>query len=148
MGAGAIAGGSESTYSEQKCALARFASAILKFGMLEIHTEDLRPGVVLIRLTGKLMMGPESASLEALVNERLDAGARHIVFELSGLKQLDSTGIGRFISTFNRLMQVKGTLGMAAAMPVVRQSFRVTRLDTVFKFYDTDAEAIAAIPAA
>ena len=114
--------------------------------MLEIQAEDLRPGVILIRLSGKLMMGPESASLEAMVNERLDTGARHIVFELSGLKQLDSTGIGRFISTFNRLMQVQGTLGMAAAMPVVRQSFRVTRLDTVFKFYDTDAEAIAAIP--
>ncbi len=114
--------------------------------MLEIQAEDLRPGVILIRLSGKLMMGPESASLEAIVNERLDAGARHLVFDLSELKQIDSTGIGRFISTYNRLMQVKGSLGMASAKLVVRQSFRVTRLDTVFKFYDTDAEAVAAIP--
>jgi anti-sigma B factor antagonist len=116
--------------------------------MLEIQAEDLRPGVILIRLSGKLMMGPESASLEAMVNERLDAGARHLVFDLSALKQIDSTGIGRFISTFNRLMSVQGTLAMAAATHVVRQSFRVTRLDTVFKFYEVVDEAIAAIPAA
>jgi len=116
--------------------------------MLEIQAEDLRPGVIVIRLSGKLIMGPESASLETVVNARLDEGARHLVFDLKDLKQIDSTGIGRFISAFNRLMQVEGTLGMAAATTVVRQSFRVTRLDTVFKFYDTCDEAIGAIPAA
>jgi anti-sigma B factor antagonist len=115
--------------------------------MLEIKAEDIRPGVVLIRLAGKLMMGPESASLESLVNERFDQGARHLIFDLTELKQLDSTGIGRFISAFNRLMQVQGTLGMAAATPTVRQSFRVTRLDTVFKFYDSVDDALAAVPA-
>ena len=36
---------------------------------------------------------------------------------------------------------------MAAAKPIVRQGFRVTRLDTVFKFYDSVDDAIAAIPA-
>ena len=122
-------------------------SAILNLCMLEIQVEELRPGVIVIRLPGKLIMGPESAALESAVNERLDAGARDLVFDLSGLKQIDSTGIGRFISTYNRLLQISGTLGMAAAKPIVRQSFRVTRLDTVFKFYDSVDDAIAAIPA-
>lgn len=116
--------------------------------MLEIQTEEIRPGVSLIHLAGKLIMGPEAASLELLVNARLDAGARHIVFDMGEVKQIDSTGIGRFISTYGRLMQVKGTLGIAAASKVVRQSFRVTRLDTVFEFYDTLEEALNAIPAA
>lgn len=115
--------------------------------MLEIETESLRAGVSIIRLTGKLMMGPESASLESLVNSRVDGGDRYLVFDLAGLKQIDSTGIGRFISAFNRLMAVNGTLTMCAAQPVVRQSFRVTRLDTVFKFYDAVDDAIAALPA-
>ena len=116
--------------------------------MLEIQVEEPRSGVIVIRLSGKLTMGPESAALESIVNERLDAGSKHLVFDLSELKQIDSTGIGRFISTYNRLTPFAGTLGMAAAQPVVRQSFRVTRLDTVFKFYDSVAESVAAIPAA
>jgi anti-anti-sigma factor len=114
--------------------------------MLEIHTEDLRPTVVLIRLAGKLIMGPESASLESIIASHIDSGARHLVFDLSTLNQIDSTGIGRFISTFNRLLPLSGSLAMAAATPVVRQSFRVTRLDTVFRFYDSTADAIAALP--
>lgn len=114
--------------------------------MLEIQTQEIRAGVALIHLSGKLIMGPETASLESLVNAQVEAGALHLVFDLAGVKQIDSTGIGRFISSYNRLMQVKGTLGMAAAPTVVRQSFRVTRLDTVFKFYDTVSEALGAIP--
>jgi anti-sigma B factor antagonist len=112
--------------------------------MLEIKSEVVRPGTIVIRLAGKLMMGPESAAMESFVAECLDQGNRNLVFDLAELKQIDSTGIGRFISAFNRLMQVKGTIGMAASSPVVRQSFRVTRLDTVFKFYDTVDQAVAA----
>ncbi len=119
--------------------LARFA----KLGkMLDFVTESPKAGVTIIRLTGKLMMGPESAAMERLVNERLDAGDRHLIFDLAGLRQIDSTGIGRFIACFNRLLAVQGTMGMAAAQPTIRQSFRVTRLDTVFRFYDDTATAL------
>ena len=115
--------------------------------MLEIQVEELRPSVIVIRLSGKLTMGPESAALESMVKKHLDAGGKHLVFDLGELKQIDSTGIGRFISTYNRLLQIEGTIGMAMAGNTVRQSFRVTRLDTVFKFYDSVAEAVAASPA-
>jgi anti-sigma B factor antagonist len=110
--------------------------------MLEIKSEVVGPGVIVIRLEGKLIMGPESAAMESFVAECLERGDKNLVFDLAQLKQIDSTGIGRFISTFNRLMQVKGSIGMAASSQVVRQSFRVTRLDTVFKFYDTVGQAI------
>ncbi len=111
--------------------------------MLDITTESPKPGVTVIKLSGKLMMGPESAAMEKLVNERLDAGDRHLVFDLSELRQIDSTGIGRFIACFNRLLPLNGSMGMAAALPTIRQSFRVTRLDTVFKSYDSTADALA-----
>lgn len=113
--------------------------------MLDIATESPKPGLTVIKLTGKLMMGPESAALEKFVNDRLDSGDRCLIFDLEGLRQIDSTGIGRFIACFNRLLQVNGTMGMAAAQPTIRQSFRVTRLDTVFRFYDSTAEALSSI---
>lgn len=90
------------------------------------------------------MMGPESAALESLVQERVEDGDRLLVFDLAGLKQIDSTGIGRFISAFNRLLAVGGNLAMCGAQPVVRQSFRVTRLDTVFRFFDAVEDALGA----
>jgi anti-sigma B factor antagonist len=116
--------------------------------MLDIQAEQIRPGTSLIRLNGKLMMGPESASMESFLAGRLESGDQHLVFDLSGLKQIDSTGIGRFIALFNKLMPLAGTLSMADAQPTVRQAFRVTRLDTVFRFYDNVDAALAKLPPA
>ncbi|MCX6625846.1 MAG: STAS domain-containing protein, partial [Acidobacteria bacterium] len=70
---------------------------------------------------------------------------RNFVIDLSGVTHIDSTGIGRFIAGFNRVFQAKGRLVMAGATGQVRDSFAVTRLDTVFRFYPGPAEALAAL---
>ena len=51
------------------------------------------------------------------------------------LGHIDSTGLGRFISCLNMVMKAEGILRMAGASGVVREGFRVTRLDTVFEFF-------------
>jgi anti-sigma B factor antagonist len=99
------------------------------------HRED-EHGVVVISLVGRIMIGEESAKIESLVEELLAAGKKSIVFDLSGVKHMDSTGIGRFIACLNRVMAANGKMRMAAATNVVREGFRVTRLDTVFEFVD------------
>ena len=101
---------------------------------LVIENSELKPGVVVIRLAGKLMLGPEGQRVETLVAELLGQGQKNFIFELSGLTHIDSTGIGRFISSFNKVRQAGGIMRMAGATGQVREGFRVTRLDTVFKF--------------
>jgi len=86
------------------------------------------------------MLGPESEKIETLVGEFIQKGRKNFVFDLAGVRHLDSTGIGRFISCLNKVMQAGGKLRVAAASGVVREGFRVTRLDTVFEFAD-DVEA-------
>ncbi len=80
-------------------------------------------------------MGAESAQIEALVEKALAEGSRHFIFDMAGVTHIDSTGIGRFISGLNKVRQVGGSLRMASASGQVRDAFRVTRLDTVFKFF-------------
>lgn len=89
------------------------------------------------------MIGEESDKIETLVDEFLAAGKKRFVFDLSRVRHLDSTGIGRFISILNKVMKAGGKMCMAAASAVVREAFRVTRLDTVFEFSDTVEEALA-----
>ena len=60
-----------------------------------------------------------------------------LVFDLSGMTRIDSTGIGRFIDTYGRLRQSGGQMRLAGAAGTVRDAFRLTRLDTVFSFYPT-----------
>jgi anti-sigma B factor antagonist len=107
---------------------------------LLIEHRDVKPGVVVIALAGRVMLGAESVQIETLVQELLKQGRRHFIFDLSGVTHIDSTGIGRFISGLNMTLREGGSLRMAGAAGQVRDSFRVTRLDTVFKFYP-DAES-------
>jgi len=110
--------------------------------MLEIAHREVSPGTVVIVLAGKLMLGPEGDPMVALVEEFLAQGTRKIVFDLSAVTVIDSTGIGRFISSFNKIMAVGGEMRMAGATGHVMQSFRVSLLDKVFQFYPSVAAAL------
>jgi len=104
---------------------------------LTIEHKQMDPGASLITLRGKLLLGPECKQLEALVPELLASGSKTLVFDLSEVTHIDSTGIGRFIDTFGRVKKAGGEMRLAGASGVVRESFRITRLDTVFPLYPT-----------
>jgi anti-sigma B factor antagonist len=104
---------------------------------LDIEQKDVTGSTSVITLKGKLMLGSEAGQMEGLVPALLKEGRKNLVFDLSGVTHIDSTGIGRFIDTYSRLMPIGGQMRLAGASGAVRDSFRVTRLDTVFKFYPT-----------
>jgi anti-anti-sigma factor len=104
---------------------------------LGVEHQDIQKATSVIKLRGKLMLGEEYAPLAALVPRLLESGRRHLVFDLSGVTHIDSTGIGQFIDAYSRLGKVGGQMRLACATGAVRDSFRVTRLDTVFPFYAT-----------
>lgn len=108
---------------------------------LTIHHKEIAPATRVITIRGKLLLGPGCAELEKLVPELVAAGTRNLVFDLSGVTRIDSTGIGRFIDTYGRLKQSGGQMRLAGAAGAVRDSFRLTRLDTVFSFYPSVDEA-------
>lgn len=102
---------------------------------LEVEHRDLADGVSVITLRGKMLLGATLLPLESLVPELVACGRKNLVFDLSGVTHIDSTGIGRFIDTYGRLERIGGRMFLAGAKGAVRDCFRVTRLDTVFKFY-------------
>jgi anti-sigma B factor antagonist len=102
-----------------------------------VEHRDLDGSTSVITLRGALILGPAGKQLEALVPELLSTGRRNLVFDLSGVTHIDSTGIGCFIDAHSRLGKVGGEMRLAGAGGLVRDTFHVTRLDTVFRFYPT-----------
>jgi anti-anti-sigma factor len=107
------------------------------------HTEA-GPESVVVTLEGKLMLGPEGEEIPAMVEGFLRQGKKTIVFDLTGLANIDSTGIGRFIASYNKIMAAGGEMRMAGATGHLFQSFHVSLLDQVFPFYTTVEEAVSA----
>lgn len=111
---------------------------------LKIAHRQTSSGTAIVAASGRLLLGPAGAELEDLVKRLIEQGTRRFVFDFSGLTHIDSTGIGRCIASLNLVMGASGDLAIAGAKGQVREGFRVTQLDRVFRFYpDLDAAEAA-----
>jgi len=108
--------------------------------MMEISHKEIAPGAAVVTLAGKIMMGAESEQIVSLVDSLLAQGKRTIVFDVAGVTHIDSTGIGRFISSYHKTSAAGGEMRMAGASGPLFHAFHVSLLDTVFRFYP-DVEA-------
>lgn len=97
--------------------------------------------MVVIALEGKMMIGSGTEQITSLVEELLRQGVRIIIFDLSAVTVLDSTGVGQFISSFNKIMAVGGEMRMAGASANAFRTFRVSMLDKMFRFFPNADEA-------
>ena len=109
---------------------------------MQIAHREVAPGKFVVTLSGRVMMGPASEQIVTLVEELLRQGKPLVVFDLSGVTSIDSTGIGRFISSFNKLAALGCEMRMAGATGHAVESFHVSLLDTVFHFYGSVEEAL------
>lgn len=111
---------------------------------MTIDHENPTPQVAIITPMGRVTLGQRSEQIVELVEEVLAAGTRIIVFDLSGITGIDSTGIGRFISSYHRICSAGAEMRMAGATDRLSKVFRVTRLDSVLRFYGTLTDALKA----
>jgi anti-sigma B factor antagonist len=109
---------------------------------LSIEQDDKDNTAAVITLKGELILGPDCTRLHHIIHSAIEAGRRHLVFDVSGVAQLDSTGIGQFIDAYSSLEKIGGQMTLAGASGVVRDAFRVTRLDTIFHFVPAVADAL------
>ena len=107
----------------------------------EISHSEIAPGTVVVTLAGKLMIGTEGGGIVTLVESLLREGKRKIIFDISAVPNIDSTGIGHFIASFNKIGAAGGQMRLAGASGHVFQAFHVSLLDKVFKFYPSVEEA-------
>ena len=112
---------------------------------MQISHNEIAPATVEITVGGKVMLGAESEQIVTLVTELLDKGTRVIIFNIADVTAIDSTGIGRFIASYNLIATTGGEMRIAGAKHYIFQAFHVSRLDTIFRFYPSMKEACDAV---
>jgi len=99
-----------------------------------IEHREQSPQTALITVNGRLLLGPGCQEMERLIGGLLEQGYRHLTIDVAGVTHIDSTGMGRFIDAHNKLQPLGGSVHVVGAKGAVRDMFRVTRLDTIFRF--------------
>ena len=99
--------------------------------------------VVVMACDGRLVEGPEAASLQELVG-RLLPDEPCIVLDVARVEFLDSSGLGLLVRLLHRSRAARGDLKLCAVPDKVREILRITKLAAVFDCHAADTEAIAA----
>jgi len=94
-----------------------------------------------VELAGRVTMGADSRSLEEAVLELLRQDRKKIIFDMTAVDYVDSTGMGSIAYCFAKVMRAEGGFRLAGANNRVKDLFRITRMDAVLPSYPTVAAA-------
>ncbi len=96
--------------------------------------------VVIIDCYGRIVMGEETAFLRTQVKDLLSE-SRQIVLNLAEVNYIDSSGLGTLVGLYTSARSVGGEIKLAALTGRVKDVLQITKLGSIFEFYDTAEEA-------
>lgn len=100
--------------------------------LFEIANED---GVIVVQLRGEIDQHTSRGLLSA-VSEQIDQGISRVIFEMSGLDFIDSTGLSVIVDLHEQAARKGGKLVFAAPSDRILRILRVTRLDRYIDLHD------------
>jgi anti-sigma B factor antagonist len=110
---------------------------------MPIESRKMDTRVALIAVSGRLVFGREVERLETVVKDLLKQGQVKLVFDLSALDYVDSSGIGTIVSCLTDIKKAGGELRAAGANPRIQRLLTITGVDKLLALYPTVAEATA-----
>lgn len=101
-----------------------------------------RYNCMVIEFSGNLMGGPDATEFNDELHELIDQGRLEVVADLSGVKFMNSSGLGILIGGLTTMRNAGGDLRIAGADKRIESLLMVTKLITVFKHYRTVEKAV------
>lgn len=109
--------------------------------ILSIERKNVEPGIAVLEMTGRITMGSDSQKIEWGLAELLKENHKKVIFDLTGVSYLDSSGVGILVMCHARLKKAGGALRIAGARGMVEETLVMTSVNKIVHFYPTAAEA-------
>jgi anti-sigma B factor antagonist len=107
---------------------------------LEI-SESIREGVVILALKGRLTSG-ESTTIREKVDQAIAAGHLNVIFDLTHVEYLDSTGLGGMVICYTTLKRHGGALKLVNPNKRNVELLALTKLHTIFEVFVEVQDAV------
>ena len=109
--------------------------------ILTIECKQLDPDIAVLEMAGRICLGNASQQVEWSLAKLLKENHRKIVFDLSGVTILDSTGVGIIVMCHAKVKRAGGILRIAGANGMVEETLKMTNVDKIMPFYPSLAAA-------
>ena len=109
---------------------------------LEIKERQAGYSVTVLDLKGKITIGQGSSALRSTIHRLLEQGKDKILLNLTGVRYIDSIGIGELVSSYASVTRKGGQLKLLNLTQKLKGLLAITKLLTVFDVYDNEPEAL------
>lgn len=99
--------------------------------------------IAIIEIPGDNLEASNAMAFKEAIASVLETNKR-IIFDLSQLQFVDSSGLGAILSCLKKLNAVQGSLKLCGVTKPVQSLFELVRMNRVFSIYPTREEAIQA----
>jgi anti-anti-sigma factor len=128
----------------------RFVSPVEQLGIpstphqreLDIRIKHIGTEVAVVEMAGRISFGTECQQIEWLTGDLLRENQKKIIFDLSWVTQVDSTGIGIIVVCSGKVREAGGELRVAGARGIVEAAFKTSKVDRIVALYPNAAAAL------
>ena len=108
---------------------------------VHMRASELNLNVRVVQLSGRLDMEAADADTPAL-NEALQESPAGIVIDMGGVEFISSSGLRMLIAAYQSAQEAEKPMALVRAQPSVYKIFKVSALDSMFRFFDNEEEAV------
>ncbi len=129
-----------------------FLLPLIKYNEDKLRTEltmfwqiEEKPPATILRFTIDTLNTTNSADVKTEFLGLMADGEKNLVVDLSGIKKIDSSGIGALLFGKRQAASQNGAFILISVSPVVMKLLKIGMLDRVFDIYDSEEDAVRAL---
>lgn len=109
---------------------------------IEVRFKD---DVAIVVLTGRFLAGSDGPFLRQKIRDLIDAGARMMVLDFSGVPYIDSTGLGFLAGSRVTIQNAGAKMVLAGVNAIIKKTLDQVRLSQFFEMADDVTVAVSKV---
>ncbi|SMG39707.1 anti-sigma B factor antagonist [Marivirga sericea] len=107
------------------------------------YNKEVIDNILNLEISGDLIGENNGPGLVELLNDEINKGITKCAIDISGVRYMNSSGIGVLITILTKLRNKDGEVVLINPSEQVKKLLIITKLNNIFTIYDTKEEAIA-----
>ena len=109
--------------------------------MIDINVQPMEDQVTLVEVSGRID-SMNANELGAALSDTIDGGHIRLVLDLRSVEYMSSAGLREIVTALKKVKRETGDMRLAQPSPRVREVLEMAGLDTIFRIFPTQGEAI------
>ncbi len=107
--------------------------------------KELKDGVAVIYLSGNLLGENANGPVLEYVKQQLDGGVKKVLFNLTDLKYINSTGLGMLMSALAKVKNAGGDMYLCNVPDLMTKILKMMKLESAFSISASEEEAVKSL---